>query len=401
MAQKSVCEDDYAERYRILTGLSYILFAMGPLVGNAVLTLLGAISSDFMTDPTVVLIAIPAFMFPFAIIQLFSGALSDMYGRIPIIVLGLVGFSIGLLLTAISQTVAIFALGNFLSGVGFGFVNPVLLALLSDCAPPGEIPKRMGIASALGSLSVGLGPFIAGQMLILGWPSYYFMFIFVAVIGLVAVSVAARPPKNVIDDTGVSVLLHNLRLELKRPVVLVLLLSSFFVALTYLGTLIWTSRGLTGVLDERVIGLILLVSGVVGSILGFLLGAFIRKFGYRFPFIISMFLQFSGLSILISLSDLASDGSLFPLQVGIILVAGAGGLLLPLMITYSQVLSPERRGVLAGIVTFAFFLGSAMIPIIYEPFFIQGMQLLYSSILMVALMLLVSLFVLYRFADKS
>ncbi|MFW9933738.1 MAG: hypothetical protein ACFFDR_13945, partial [Candidatus Thorarchaeota archaeon] len=75
MATDVVCEADYAERYRILTALSYILFAMGPLVGNAVLTLLGAISSDFMTDPTAVLIAIPAFMFPFAIIQLFSGAL--------------------------------------------------------------------------------------------------------------------------------------------------------------------------------------------------------------------------------------------------------------------------------------------------------------------------------------
>ncbi|MFW9920238.1 MAG: MFS transporter, partial [Candidatus Thorarchaeota archaeon] len=373
MATDVVCEADYAERYRILTALSYILFAMGPLVGNAVLTLLGAISSDFMTNPTAVLIAIPAFMFPFAIIQLFSGALSDMYGRIPVIVVGLVGFSIGLLLTAVSQTVETFALGNFLSGVGFGFVNPVLLALLSDCAPPQDIPKRMGIASALGSLSVGLGPFIAGQMLVLGWSSYYIMFVFVAIIGLVAISIAVRPPVHNIERAGVRVLLHNLRLELKRPVVMVLLASSFFVALTYLGTLIWTSRGLTGSLDEGLIGIILLGGGIVGSILGFLLGAIIRRFGLRVPFIMAMLSLFTGLVILISIEDLTSFGSLFPLQAGIIFVAGAGGLLLPLMITYSQILSPERRGVLAGIVTFGFFLGSALIPMIYEPFFILSM----------------------------
>ena len=60
-------------------------------------------------------------------------------------------------------------------------VNPVLLALLSDCAPPQDIPKRMGIASALAILSVGLGPFIAGQMVVLGWQSYYLMFMVIVI----------------------------------------------------------------------------------------------------------------------------------------------------------------------------------------------------------------------------
>jgi MFS family permease len=81
------------ENYRFLNLISYFLFAIGPLVGNAVLVLLGAISADFLVDPTVVLSAIPAFMFPFAIIQLFSGAISDIYGRVQVIIGGLLVFA--------------------------------------------------------------------------------------------------------------------------------------------------------------------------------------------------------------------------------------------------------------------------------------------------------------------
>jgi len=65
--------------FRFIETVSYLLFGIGPLVGNAVLTLLGPVSIDFLVDPTVVMIAIPSFMFPFAFFQLFSGALSCFY----------------------------------------------------------------------------------------------------------------------------------------------------------------------------------------------------------------------------------------------------------------------------------------------------------------------------------
>ncbi|MHA2179159.1 MAG: hypothetical protein ACXAAK_12500, partial [Candidatus Thorarchaeota archaeon] len=76
---KSPC--DIPQSFRSIEFVSYLLFGVGPLVGNAVLTLLGPVATEFLVDPTAVLIAIPAFMFPFAFIQLFSGALSDSYGR--------------------------------------------------------------------------------------------------------------------------------------------------------------------------------------------------------------------------------------------------------------------------------------------------------------------------------
>jgi hypothetical protein len=66
------------------------------------------------------------------------------------------------------------------------------------------------------------------------------------------------------------------------------------------------------------------------------------------------------------------------------------------LITYSQIISPERRGVLAGVLTFAFFLGMALIPTVYEPLFHLGMTSLYLGLLGVSVLLLVFFSVLYR-----
>ncbi|MHA2426051.1 MAG: hypothetical protein ACXAEF_14770, partial [Candidatus Thorarchaeota archaeon] len=93
------------QNFRAIELVSYLLFGIGPLVGNAVLTLLGPISTDFLVDPTAILVAIPSFMFPFALIQLFSGALSDTYGRVPIIAGGLVGLLGGLFLISFASSI--------------------------------------------------------------------------------------------------------------------------------------------------------------------------------------------------------------------------------------------------------------------------------------------------------
>jgi hypothetical protein len=142
-----------SRNYRFIELAAYILFGIGLLIGNTVLTPLGPISAQFLLNPTAILVAIPAFMFPFAFIQLFSGAISDVYGRVPVIAGGLIAFLAGIAFIAFSTSIEIFALGHIVSGVGFGFTNPVLPALLSDCSVPEDIPKKMGIASALASIA--------------------------------------------------------------------------------------------------------------------------------------------------------------------------------------------------------------------------------------------------------
>jgi MFS family permease len=361
-----------------------------------VLTLLGPVATEFLVDPTAVLIAIPAFMFPFAFIQLFSGALSDSYGRVPVIAGGLVGLMAGLFLISFTSSITMFALGHLVSGVGFGFANPVLLALLSDCAVPEDIPKRMGIASGLAGLGVGLGPFVAGQMVILGWQLYYLAILSIVFIGLVAISIANRPPTIIHGETGIRVLINNLKIELRKPVVLLMVVTTFLVAMVYLGTLIWTSRGLTGAVSENTTGIMLLVVGIFGATAGISLGSIIRRRGFGFSIAIAVIPLFASLSLFILIGDITILSSIPLVGLSLVLMGWAGGVLLPLMITYSQLISPERRGVLAGVVTCSSFFGAAIVPTVYEPLFYLGMQSLYIGILGVSFLLIVFISIFFK-----
>ncbi len=382
--------------YRFIELAAYILFGVGPLVGNAVLSLLGPISAQFAVDPTAILVALPSFMFPFAFIQLFSGAISDIYGRVLIIAGGLVAFMAGIFLIAFSPSIEVFALGHLVSGVGFGFTNPVLLALLSDCSIPEDIPKKMGIASALASLGVGLGPFIAGQMVVLGWQYYYLLILSIVLLGLIAVTITKRPPTQVHGETGIRALIKNLRLELRKPVVLLMMVTAFLVSNAYLGTLVWTSRGLTGAIEETLTGILLLGAGIFGAAAGLLLSRIVRIRGYGFSIALGIVSLFAAMTIFIIVDDIALPSSIPWVGLALILVGWAGGILFPLLITFSQIISPERRGVLAGVLTFAFFLGMALIPIVYEPLFPLGMTSLYVGLLGVSVLLLLFFSVLYR-----
>ena len=117
----------------------FLLYGLGPLTGNVILVLFGVLSSEFGVPPTNLLIAVPSFMFPFAIIQLFSGAISDVKGRFPVIIVGLIIFAAGMILATISTTLILYVIANVCGGIGFGFVNPVLIALMTDLTPGPKI----------------------------------------------------------------------------------------------------------------------------------------------------------------------------------------------------------------------------------------------------------------------
>ena len=79
----------------------------------------------------------------------------------------------------------------------------------------------------------------------------------------------------------------------------------------------------------------------------------------------------------------------------------AGGLLFTALMYYSQTLSLERRGALAGLTTAGQFIGIAFVTITLEPFFNSGgISLVYKAILVISLMLIIALSILNKLAKK-
>ncbi len=385
---------------KLLEGIIYILFLLGPLYGNVILVLFGVLSLEFRVPQNDILIAIPAFMFPFAIVQLFSGAISDIKGRIPVLILGLFLFGVGMAIAAFSLSLQTYVIANILAGIGFGFVNPVLIATLTDINPESKIARKLGYLGASATLGVGLGPFLASLMVDM-WRLIYVSFIVINIFCLIVIILIKRPQQRRPEEAGISNLAKQLSMEWRRPVVIFLMLSVFLIAETYIAVTVWNSRGLTGVYSEAILGVILGFSGAVGAIAGVLAGIIIKKKGPKLALMIGVVVLLSSVSILIAAGDVTREDKFSLLVIGWLGASFAGGVLFPSLTYFSQILSPERRGALAGSLTAGYFIGCALVPSVYTPIFnIYGISGVYVAILIASVALLIVIWIFYALAKK-
>lgn len=393
---------DHQPYSKFLEFIIYMLFFFGPLTGNVIMVLFHTLSTEFSVSPGAILVTIPAFMFPFAITQLFSGVISDIKGRFPVLIIGLILFGVAMLIAAFSFSLEIYVIANILGGIGFGFINPVLIALMTDISSPQNIPKKMGFLGASANLGVGLGPLIASQMILIGWRSIYILFVVISAFGLIYFILSTRPPQKVQKESGIKILLSQLSIELRRSVIILMVFSALLLSHTYLAINIWTSSKLSDVIDETLVGLVLGIAGIGAAITGALTGTMIKKKGIGIPLVFGSVLLFVSLAILLLVGDITQKEVFIVLAIGWIIAGLAGGILFPAITYYSQVLSPERRGALAGLLTAGYFIGIALVPTTLAPISeMFGITGIYLSILGISLLFVFILSLLYILAKRT
>ena len=233
---------DQKKTSNLVEVIIFLLFALGPLTGNVILVLFGVLSSEFSVLPEAILIAIPSFMFPFALVQLFSGAISDVKGRIPVILFGLTIFGIGMIVASLSFSLIAFIIANVLAGIGFGFVNPVLIALLTDITPGSKISKKIGFLGAVANLGVAFGPLLAGLLINLGWKYLYLIFLCISIFGILILFPLRKKQSIAKSDDGIRTFFSHLSQEIRRLPVILLVISAFLLSHTTIAAAIWTSR---------------------------------------------------------------------------------------------------------------------------------------------------------------
>jgi len=380
----------------------FILFALGPLTGNVILVLFVVLSSEFSVTQNALLIVIPSFMFPFALVQLFSGALSDIIGRIQVILLGLTVFGIGMIVASLSFRLTGFVIANVIAGFGFGFVNPVLIALLTDITPGPKISKKIGLLGAVANLGVGFGPLLAGQIIIIGWRYLYVLFLSITILGMLIIFMVRKSQSMTKINVGIRTHLSQIAQEIRRVPVILLVISAFLLSHTSIATIIWTSRSFAEVevIPEAISGVIIALFGLMGFIAGILTGLTIKKKGVKLALTMGMLSLFIANIILVLFGNNNFEALSFTI-IGLLFMGFAGGILTTLVMFYSQTLSKKRRGALAGLTTACQFIGIAFVPMTLEPFFNSGgISLVYMIILMVSATLLVVLILLQKFAKK-
>ena len=120
----------------------------------------------------------------------FWGKGSDLYGRKPVFMLGIVIFLIGSALSGLSQNMGMLILFRGIQGVGAGALFPVALAIIGDMFTPAERGKYQGLFGAVFGVAFVAGPLIGGWLT--EHASWHWIFYVNIPIGIVALAVIQR-----------------------------------------------------------------------------------------------------------------------------------------------------------------------------------------------------------------
>jgi EmrB/QacA subfamily drug resistance transporter len=106
----------------------------------------------------------------------FYGKLSDLYGRRPLLLIGVSVFLVGSVLSGLSQSIEQLILFRGIQGIGAGSLFPISLAVLGDLFSPAERGRYQGLFGAVFGLSALLGPALGGLITdTVGWHWVFFV----------------------------------------------------------------------------------------------------------------------------------------------------------------------------------------------------------------------------------
>jgi EmrB/QacA subfamily drug resistance transporter len=120
----------------------------------------------------------------------FYGKLSDLYGRRPMLMIGITLFLGGSALSGLSQTMWQLILFRGIQGLGAGALFPISLAVIGDLFTPAERGKYQGLFGAVFGISFLIGPGLGGFLT--DNVSWHWIFYVNIPIGLVSLAVIWR-----------------------------------------------------------------------------------------------------------------------------------------------------------------------------------------------------------------
>ena len=166
-----------------LAVLQAALGMLGPFSIDTYLPAFSGIARALDATPVQMQQTLSAYLFGFAFMNLFHGALSDSFGRRPVILWGIAVFTLASIGCALSQTVGQLIFFRALQGLTCGAGVVVSRAVVRDMFPPSEAQKVMSQITIYFGVAPAVAPIIGGAIAeYLDWHSIFWFLVAIGVL---------------------------------------------------------------------------------------------------------------------------------------------------------------------------------------------------------------------------
>ncbi|MHB1415660.1 MAG: MFS transporter [Chloroflexota bacterium] len=318
--------------------------------------ILPAIAGDVGSSPVQAAVLIAAYMLPFGLFQLLYGPLADRYGKLRVLRLTMIGFTVAAGLTAVGATLTDLTIYRFVTGAFAAATMPVALALIGDTVRMEErqsaIGQFMGISFLGQGLSMGIGGAIA---FFLSWRGVFITYSILS--AAITVLLIVRTRSIAVTGNPHSQIIAPYRALLTRGrslrVYLVVLVEGALVmgSFSYLGAFLSQRFSL----DNLAIGLVMTAFGLAALLAGRRSGPLAGRIGRRRTLVLGLLLAAVGNGLVFALG-----AGLAPVVLAIALLGGGFMLAHSTLLTLATEFAAKARGTAMSLVAFCMMGGGAI-----------------------------------------
>jgi DHA1 family bicyclomycin/chloramphenicol resistance-like MFS transporter len=147
---------------------------LGPFSIDTYIPAFSGIARSLGATPVQMQQTLSAYLFGFALLNLFHGALSDSLGRRPVILWGIGVFALASLGCALSQTIGQLVFFRALQGMSAGAGMVVSRAIIRDMFPPADAQRVMSQVTIYFGVAPAVAPLVGGWLFVgAGWHSIF------------------------------------------------------------------------------------------------------------------------------------------------------------------------------------------------------------------------------------